>query len=223
MRHLPKAVLWDMDGTLVDTEPEWMAAEREFVEAFGGTWSDDHAMNLIGNPLLVSAEYIRTHGGVPMEPDEIVTALLDRMIARLKENVRWQIGARELLADLLRHNVPNALVTSSYRRMTEVVISALPPGTFGSTVSGDEVEQGKPHPEPYLRAAAELGVAPADCVVIEDSATGAASGLAAGARVVLVPNIATPDVARHVPGAVMLDSLAGVDARRLARAVSGLR
>lgn len=223
MNHLPKAVLWDMDGTLVDTEPAWMAAERELVESFGGRWSDADAMNLVGNPLLISAEYIRTHGGVPMQPDEIVSALLDRMIRKLKENVRWQPGTRELLADLRRHSVPNALVTSSYRRMAEVVISALPPGTFGSTVTGDEVEHGKPHPEPYLRAAAELGVAPMDCLVIEDSATGATSGLAAGARVILVPNAATPDAPLHVPDAAVLDSLVGHDATSLAGLIAGAR
>lgn len=217
MKYLPKAVLWDMDGTLVDTEPDWMAAERDLVESFGGTWSDVHAKNLVGNPLLTSAEYIRTHGDVPMEPDDIVATLLDRMIERLKESVTWRPGARELLTDLRHHDVPNALVTSSYRRMADVVISALEPGTFAATVSGDEVGHGKPHPEPYLRAAAEIGCAPSECVVIEDSATGAASGLAAGARVVLVPNIATPGAAERVPDAVAVESLAGVDSAALAR------
>lgn len=218
MAHLPKAVLWDMDGTLVDTEPDWMAVERELVESFGGTWSDAHAMNLVGNPLLTSAEYIRTHGGVPMEPEDIVTTLVDRMIERLKEHVRWRPGARELLSGLHHHDVANALVTSSYRRMADVVIAALAPGTFAATVSGDEVRNGKPHPEPYLRAAAEIGVEPAECVVIEDSATGARSGLAAGARVVLVPNIATPGAAQQVPEAVVLDSLDGLDVTALAHA-----
>lgn len=221
MNHLPKAVLWDMDGTLVDTEPDWMAAERDLVESFGGTWSDTHAMNLVGNPLLTSAEYIRTHGGVPLEPEDIVTTLVDRMIERLKERIRWQPGAYDLLAGLYRQNVPNALVTSSYRRMADVVISALEPGTFAASVSGDEVGNGKPHPEPYLRAATEIGVAPADCVVIEDSATGAASGLAAGARVILVPNVATPGAAEQVPDAIVLESLVGLDAVALARIGNG--
>jgi HAD superfamily hydrolase (TIGR01509 family) len=223
MKQLPKAVLWDMDGTLVDTEPDWMAAERELVESFGGTWSDTDATNLVGNPLLISAEYIRTHGGVPMDPDDIVTTLLDRMIKRLKEHVRWQTGARELLTDLRAHEVPCALVTGSYRRMADVVISALEPGTFAATVSGDEVDHGKPHPEPYLRAAAELGVTPAECIVIEDSATGAASGVASGARVVLVPHIATPGASERVPEAIVLDSLVGVDASRLAHIASNTK
>lgn len=217
MKHLPRAVLWDMDGTLVDTEPRWIAIEHELVESFGGTWSDSHAMNLIGNPLPRSAEYIRDHGGVAMEPEDIIAELIDRMIKSLKESIAWRPGARELLADLHRHNVPNALVTSSYRRMADVVISALEPGTFAASVTGDEVEHGKPHPEPYLRAATEIGVDPAECVVIEDSATGAASGLAAGARVLLVPSVAAPDGAHETPGAVVVDSLDGVDASVLVR------
>lgn len=216
MTHMPKAVLWDMDGTLVDTEPDWMAAERELVESFGGTWSDAHAVNIIGSPLLTAAEYIRTHGGVPMETEDLVTTMIDRMIKRLKEEIRWRPGARELLTGLHHLGVPNALVTSSYRRMADVVVSALEPGTFSATVSGDEVRNGKPHPEPYLLAAAEIGVDPAECVVIEDSVTGATSGLAAGARVVLVPSVTTPGAMQQVPGAVVLDSLAGVDASELA-------
>jgi HAD superfamily hydrolase (TIGR01509 family) len=209
-----------MDGTLVDTEPDWMATEHELVESFGGTWSDDHAQHLVGNSLIQSAHYIRTHGGVPMEPEDIVSALLDRMIERLKERVRWQPGAVELLTGLRAHGVPCALVTGSYRRMAEVVVSALPPSTFATTVTGDEVEHGKPHPEPYLRAAAALGFAPSDCIVLEDSATGALSGLAAGARVVLIPNAATPHAAERAPGAVVMDSLVGIDATGLAQGVT---
>lgn len=212
-----------MDGTLVDTEPHWMAAEHELVESFGGVWSDAHAQHLVGNSLMQSAEYIRAYGGVPMAPEDIVGALLDRLIEKLKERIVWQPGAVELITDLRAHGVPCALVTGSYRRMADVVISALPPGTFGSTVSGDEVGRGKPHPEPYLRAAAELGVAASECIVLEDSATGARSGLAAGARVVLIPNAATPDAVAKAPGAVVLDSLAGINATTLTSIVRSSR
>jgi HAD superfamily hydrolase (TIGR01509 family) len=130
--------------------------------------------------------------------------------------IRTLQGQIELLTGLHRRGVPNALVTSSYRRMADVVISAVEPGIFATTVSGDEVRNGKPHPEPYLRAAAEIGVEPVECVVIEDSVTGARSGLAAGAHVVLVPNVVTPGAARQVPEAVVVESLAHLDASTLA-------
>jgi HAD superfamily hydrolase (TIGR01509 family) len=201
-----------MDGTLVDTEPAWNAAQHQLVGAHGGSWSDEHAANLVGNSLLETGEYIKVHGNVPLTAAEIVDALVEELIAHLKREISWRPGALDLLADLRRHGVPCALVTMSYRRMADVVVSALPPETFAATVVGDEIANGKPHPEPYLTAARQLGVAPAECVVIEDSNTGARSGLAAGARVVAVPNIVPIDV----PGVTLVPSLAGLDADWLA-------
>ena len=98
-------LLFDMDGTLVDTEPYWIAAEYRLVESFGHTWNDDHAHALIGSPLLVSAAYIREHGRVPLSPPEIVERLLDAVIADVGRHIDWRPGAQELLAeirDLLR-------------------------------------------------------------------------------------------------------------------------
>lgn len=189
--RFPKAVLWDMDGTLVDTEPYWIATEYEMAEKYGGTWSDEHALNLVGNALLESGVYIRVHMGIDLTPQEIVDELLDGVVERVRESVPWRPGARELLADLVANDVPCALVTMSWQRFVEPILEQLPPDTFASIVTGDRVEFGKPHPEPYLTAAAELGVAPSECVAIEDSNTGAKSGEAAGCLVLCVPN--------HVP------------------------
>lgn len=201
-----------MDGTLVDTEPAWNAAEHRLVAAYGGIWSDEHAANLVGNSLLETGEYIRVHGNVPLTAAEIVDALVEEMIEHLKRETSWRPGALDLLTDLRNHGVPCALVTMSYRRMADVVVSALPPETFAATVAGDEVTNGKPHPEPYLTAARHIGVAPDECMVIEDSNTGARSGLAAGASVVAVPNIVPIDVA----GVTLVPSLVGLDAAALA-------
>lgn len=187
----PVAVLWDMDGTLVDTEPYWIEVETELVEAHGGTWSQADALNLVGNDLLESGRYIREHGGVDLEPAEIVEILLDGVTEHIRRAVPWRPGAVELLADLSAHEVPCALVTMSYRRFVQPVLDALPAGTFRVVVTGDAVQQGKPHPEPYLKAAALLGVSPADSIAIEDSNTGARSAEAAGCAVLVVPN--------HVP------------------------
>jgi HAD superfamily hydrolase (TIGR01509 family) len=201
-----------MDGTLVDTEPYWIDVEFALVAEHGGTWSRDHALNLVGSDLLASGAYIREHGGVDLEPAQIVERLLDGVIARIQERVPWRPGAVELLAHLQAVGVPCALVTMSYQRFVAPVLAALPEGSFGAVVTGDGVTVGKPHPEPYLTAASLLDVDPGACIAIEDSNTGATSAESAGCTVLVVPN--------HVPvlegeRRVFLDSLVGVDLSRL--------
>ncbi|HEX5860471.1 MAG TPA: HAD family phosphatase [Nocardioides sp.] len=204
----PSAVLWDMDGTLVDTEPYWVAAEFALAEAHGGTWSQDHALNLVGNDLIASGRYIREHMGIDLEPSLIVEELLDRVVAAVERSVPWRPGAVELLAGLHERGTPCALVTMSYRRFVAPILAALPAGTFAEVVTGDAVLHGKPHPEPYLKAARALGVDPAGCLAIEDSNTGARSAEAAGCTVLVVPN--------HVPvlpgrRRVFVESLSGLE------------
>ncbi len=209
---LPAAVLWDLDGTLVDTELYWMASEFDVVAAHGGTWSYEHARAIVGFDLLDAARYIRRHGEIPLEPTEIVERLLDGVVARLADEVPWRPGARELLDDLHAAGIPCALVTMSWRRSTEPVVAALPSGTFSALVTGDSVRHGKPHPEPYLTAAAALGVDPSSCIVLEDSPTGVASAEAAGCSVVVVPNVVDVPPA---PGRHRVRSLTELDVARL--------
>ncbi|RYP83617.1 HAD family phosphatase [Nocardioides guangzhouensis] len=185
------AVLWDMDGTLVDTEPYWIETEYAIAERHGGSWSEEHALNLVGNDLLDSGRYIREHMGIDLEPAQIVEELLDGVVARVEREVPWRPGAVDLLADLNRAGVRCALVTMSWRRFVAPILAALPPDTFEAVVTGDAVSNGKPHPEPYLTAAGILGVEPADCLAIEDSNTGARSAESAGCTVLVVEN--------HVP------------------------
>jgi HAD superfamily hydrolase (TIGR01509 family) len=196
----PAAVLWDMDGTIVDTEPYWIATEYELVAEFGGEWSDEKAHSLVGFDLRDSARIIRDQGGVDLPIDDIVNRLLDGVIERVRQRVPWRPGARELLKSLSDAGVPSALVTMSWRRFAEAVVDALPDGSFAAVITGDEVTNGKPHPEPYLAAAAALGVNAADCVAIEDSPTGVRSAVAAGCRTYAVPNVvdvpASPDYTR---------------------------
>jgi HAD superfamily hydrolase (TIGR01509 family) len=196
-----------MDGTLVDTEPYWIDSEFELVEEYGGRWSREHALNLVGNDLLVSGRYIREHSGIALEPDRIVEELLDRVVALVEDRVPWRPGAAELLAQLREEQVRCALVTMSYRRFVAPILAALPADTFEVIVTGDAVSQGKPHPEPYLTAASLLGVEPAATLAIEDSNTGARSAESAGCQVLVVPN--------HVPvlpgeRRIFVDSLAGM-------------
>ena len=214
---LPEAVLWDLDGTLVDTEPAWIACERALVESHGGTWTDEDSLALVGSDLLTAAAYIRDRGSVPLTPEKIVEWMLDEMELRVRRSLRWQPGARELLTELRAAGVPCALVTMSYRRLVDAILAGLPSGTFGAVVTGDEVVNGKPDPEPYLTAAALLGVDPADCLVIEDSSTGAAAGVAAGCRVLAVPRVISIDSSLPV---TVLPSLAGLQAGDLAAAAA---
>lgn len=199
-----EAVLWDFDGTLVDTEPYWMKAEYRLVESYGGTWTHEDALALVGNDLLVSGRYIIERTGIPLTPVEVVDRLLDDVVAQLREHIPWRPGARELLADLLAEDVPCGMVTMSYQRFVAPVIEALPEETFRAVVTGEVVSEGKPHPEPYLEGAARLGLDPATCIAIEDSVTGSTSSIAAGCPTVVVPlHVAVP----KREGAVVLPSL----------------
>ncbi|MCW2813649.1 MAG: Phosphorylated carbohydrates phosphatase [Nocardioides sp.] len=187
----PAAVLWDMDGTLVDTEPYWIATEFALAAEYGGTWSHEDALRLVGNDLLESGRYIRERMPLPLSAEEVVERLLDGVVAAVQREVPWRPGARELLAALGADGVPCALVTMSYERFAAPILATLPAGSFQAVVTGDQVSRGKPDPEPYLRAAQLLGVDPADCVAIEDSDTGCRSAEAAGCTVLAVPH--------HVP------------------------
>lgn len=186
-RSLPAAVLWDFDGTLVDTEPFWFEAEGELVRAHGGTWGQEQAEALVGSNLPGTARALRA-AGVDLTEDEVLDHLMRSVSARLADEVPWRPGARELLQRLRDHAVRCALVTASYEVMVAPVVAALPAGTFETVVTGDVVEHGKPHPEPYLLAARRLGVTASDCVAIEDSDNGARSAEAAGTRVLVVEN-----------------------------------
>lgn len=202
-----------MDGTLVDTEPYWMATETAIAEQYGGEWTHEDALSLVGNELIVSGEYLKLKLGLEQSAEEVVEMLLDGVVAKVRHAVPWCPGSRELLLALREAGVPCALVTMSYQRFVAPILEHLPPETFRVVVTGDMVDNGKPHPEPYLTAAAALGVAPEDCVAIEDSATGARSAEAAGCRVLVVPNhVPVPEG----PGRVFRETLAGLSPADLA-------
>lgn len=180
-----------MDGTLVDTEPYWIDTEYEMARTYGGEWTEEDALTLVGNDLLQSGRYIKQRMGLPHTPEEVVELLLDGVCARIDADVPWRPGARELLEELRAHQVPCALVTMSYQRFVAPILAHLPAETFTVIVTGDQVRNGKPHPEPYQTAAAALGLDPSLCLAIEDSNTGAKSAESAGCTVLVVEN--------HVP------------------------
>ncbi|WP_349427621.1 HAD family phosphatase [Microbacterium sp. LWS13-1.2] len=181
------AVLWDMDGTLVDTEPYWMAAETPLIESFGGTWSHEQALGLVGLGLEDSARILQGTG-VRMSTDAIIDHLTDDVMGQLNvTGVPFRPGARELLADLRDAGIKTGLVTMSMRRMAQTVVDLIDFEAFDVVIAGDDATRPKPFPDPYLQACEVLGVAPHETVAIEDSPNGLRSAVASGAAVIGVP------------------------------------
>lgn len=221
--RLPAAVLFDLDGTLVDTEGLWWEAECAIAEAYGSQWTPEDQRHCLGGPMERVGTYMQQRFGTADAPTVIGERLLDEMAVLLAERpLVWQAGSRALLVATRERGIPTGLVSATYRRLMDAVALAitedLGDNPFDVTVAGDEVEAGKPHPEPYLTAAAQLGVDITDCVVIEDSPTGVASGQSSGAWVVAVPHIADVPPA---PRRTLRASLLGVMPEDLAAWRSG--
>ncbi|MBT1177230.1 HAD family phosphatase [Bifidobacterium callimiconis] len=182
---MPKAVLWDLDGTLVDSDPLWTAAERECVIAHGGTWTDSVADPLAGASLTTCARVLR-EAGVKLPDEAIIHELVNSVVRKYGDSVPWVPGAVELLTALRDAGVPSVLVTGSPHALADRVIEAAPAGAFVGCVTGDDDVRDKPDPEPYERGASLAGVKPGECLAFEDSPTGLASALAAGTQAVAV-------------------------------------
>jgi HAD superfamily hydrolase (TIGR01509 family) len=188
-KQLPAAVLWDMDGTLIDSEPYWMKSEGSFAKANNSNWTEQDGLSLVGMSLYDSSKIIKERVGSNLEPEQIIQKLTDDVAAQLRQETFWRPGAKELLMLLRKKKIKTALVTMSMRRMAKQVADSIGFDAFDVIVAGDDVRHGKPHPEPYLRAAELLGVKPEDCVAFEDSLTGLRSAEAANTKAVGVKNV----------------------------------
>jgi HAD superfamily hydrolase (TIGR01509 family) len=211
-----QAVLWDMDGTLIATEELWMAAEIATMSAYGGTWSAEDQAIAIGGPIDRVITYMAERVD---QPEHEVGLSLTRGIEKLmrEEDITWMPGARELHDALTAAGVPQALVSNSWRELIECALAEAHTA-FDVVIAGDEVTRPKPDPLPYATACAALGADPARTVVIEDSPTGVAAGLAAGCVVVGVPHAA------HIapaPRLLLVESLAEIDLTVLRRLAGG--
>jgi HAD superfamily hydrolase (TIGR01509 family) len=185
----PAAVLWDMDGTLIDSEPYWLASESAFAAAHDSNWGQDDGLGVIGMSLYESSKLLKERVGSSLEPQQIIDQITDGVLSELERSIPWRPGARELLKLLKDNNVKTALVTGSMHRMAQKVAEKIGFEAFDVIVGGDDVVKGKPHPESYLTAASMLGVDPTHCVAFEDSLTGITSAEAAGTKAVGIAHI----------------------------------
>lgn len=207
-----EGVLFDMDGTLSDTEPFWFEAEQLIVTRYGTGPVTDRAAHRVGASMDADAAFLQEHYGVSLSTSEIRRLTVDHVLSRLAEGVNWRPGARELLAEARALGIPTALVTTSPRAIAGAVIRALPAGSFGVIITEEDVTNPKPDPEPYLSAAYRLNVDPRRCIAIEDSLNGTLSAQRAGCFVVAVSSdAAIDDAARRVS----VPSLSGISLQQL--------
>lgn len=204
----PAALLCDMDGTLVDTEHAWLDTVAGFLRAQGSPASSGTLAPFAGAAVADAAEHLVRAGLTALSGQETARRLDREFTARVAAGVSVQPGALRLLDRARALGVPTALVTASERHVADLVLGTLGRHRFDTSVAFGESARDKPHPDPYLAAAAALGVAPEDCLAVEDTPTGAAAALAAGCRLLAVPSV--PGIAPG-PRTVLLASLTEAD------------
>lgn len=208
-----QAVFWDMDGTLVDTEPHWIREETALVEAHGARWTEEHAEACVGQALPFTAARMQ-EAGVSLSVRDIIDHLITRVAAAVRDEMPWRPGAREALAALEHAGVRCALVTMSEPVLASAVVEALPPGQIEFMVTGDAVSRGKPDPEAYLTAFETMARSHPEpleldrCLAFEDSVPGVSSAAESGLVTVAVPHwTPLPESERYqqIPGLEGLD------------------
>lgn len=214
-KHTFQAVLWDMDGTLVDTEPYWLKSEQAFAERHDAHWELGDVEQFIGFSLYDTADILRKKFNLQDYTDQqIVDELTNGVVEQIEDKLPFRPGALELLKELREKGIPTALVTMSMSDMAKSVVSRIPFKAFDVVLGGDQVQFGKPHPEPYIRAAEKLGLRPSECIALEDSKTGLTSAETAGTVAIGIPHIA------KIPeqtGRILIDSLEGMTVTKLQR------
>ncbi|MCP8995403.1 HAD family phosphatase [Rothia sp. P3C3.S176] len=183
----PAAILFDHDGTLVDTEPVWAAAKVALTAEFGGTWTEQDTLDCLGLSMQFTLDRLRERG-VNL-PDQEIN---DRLVAKVRETLAHQPveflpGIERFLSEVHDAQIPAAIVTNATTSVARRTANAAPKGTFSVIIGNDETTHPKPDPQPYLLAAERLGVDPTQCVALEDSPSGVRSATAAGMRVIVVP------------------------------------
>ncbi len=215
----PKALLLDLDGTLLESERLWLMAERRVMDQYGYSWTTADQTHCLGGPLERVATYMEEKANGAAN-SAVIEAQLLSAVAQLfvSEEVEWRPGAQALVEQAHQLRIPTVIVTATWRSVLDSVMARMTAsvGNFTHSIAGDEVQNSKPHPEPYLRAAISVGVPIAECLAIEDSPTGTLSAVIAGAKVIAVEHLATIDV----EGVVIVKTLVGQDVESLWKLVS---
>ncbi|MFT4199656.1 HAD family hydrolase [Gordonia sp. (in: high G+C Gram-positive bacteria)] len=214
----PAAILWDMDGTLIDSEPIWDVAVADFAVRHGLVMDEALRESTLGNSLPDAMGKVYDAAGIAVgdrDTEADARWLVDHVGGLFHDGLPWRPGAREALEAVQDAGIAMVVVTNTVRELTEIALATIGRHRFTATVCGDEVPMGKPAPFPYLRAADLLGYAPHACLVVEDSPTGVASATAAGCPTLVVPSGVDVD---EGPGRVFRDSLLDVGVDDLAAA-----
>jgi HAD superfamily hydrolase (TIGR01509 family) len=198
MKGFFDAVFFDMDGLMVDSEPEWLLSEKEVTEPFGYTWLDADQVACLGGPLTKVGQYMFEKCGHKESPEYFTQTLIDTQVTRMRGNTPTMPGAKELVRDLQSQGIKTGLVSASPRNIVDAVLDNLGHELFPFSISSDDVQQTKPHPESYLKAAEMSGTDISKCLIFEDSLTGMNAAIASGAYLIAVPHLVSMDESERV-------------------------
>lgn len=198
MNNFFEAVFFDMDGLMVDSEPEWFSSEIEVTKAFGYTWLEVDQIECLGGPLSKVGQYMFEKCGQQQSPEYFTQTLIDTQVARMRGHTPTMPGAVELVRELQSHGVKTALVSASPRNIVDAVLDNLGHDLFPFSISADDVAKTKPDPEAYLKASQMSGSNISNCLVFEDSITGMSAAMASGAYLIGVPHLVSIEESARV-------------------------
>ena len=198
MSNFFEAVFFDMDGLMVDSEPEWFQSEVEVTSPFGYTWLEVDQIACLGGPLSKVGQYMFDKCGQQRSPEYFTQALIDTQVARMRGNTPTMPGAMELVRELQSHGIKTALVSASPRNIVDAVLDNVGHDLFPFSISADDVKRTKPDPEGYLKAASMSGSEITNCLIFEDSLTGMNAAIASGAYLIGVPHLVTIEESERV-------------------------
>ncbi|MEY3181059.1 MAG: hypothetical protein RL583_219 [Actinomycetota bacterium] len=198
MRSFFDAVFFDMDGLLVDSEPEWLKSESEITAAYGYQWTSQDQVACLGGPLSRVGQYMHDKCNQAETPDFFTNKLVEVQSEKMRSHTPFMPGAYELVKDLQKNGVKTGLVSASPRIIVDAVLDNVGAELFPFSISSDDVERTKPHPDAYLKAAQLTNSAIENCLVFEDSLTGVGAATSSGAWLVAVPHLVHVDESERV-------------------------
>jgi HAD superfamily hydrolase (TIGR01509 family) len=183
-----EAILFDMDGLFIDSEPDWHAAETQMMRSYGYDWQPSDQLQCLGGPLSRVTEYMSSCLNGRIEPEVLGKVIIDEMKTRLGTATSYMPGSIEFSKLVSQAQIPQALVSASPRELVDAVVSNLDQNYFKQTVAAGDIKRTKPFPDPYLHAAKLLEADISNCLIFEDSQTGITAATASGAFVVAIPH-----------------------------------